>query len=79
MHLLCSTAKRCAHCLCLLSLLRSNRCGRGPVHDREDDAELGLLAAADLNPPKARVLLLLALIAGLDRDDLAGLLSASHR
>ena len=25
-HLLCSTAKRCAHCLCLLSLLRSNRC-----------------------------------------------------
>ena len=60
-------------------MLRSNRCGRGPVHDREDDAELGLLAAADLNPQKARVLLLLALIAGLDRDDLAGLLSASHR
>ena len=25
-HLLCSTAKRCAHCLCLLSLLPSNRC-----------------------------------------------------
>jgi len=60
-------------------MLRSNRCGRGPVHDCDDDAELGLLAAADLNPQKARVLLLLALIAGLDRDDLAGLLSASHR
>ena len=60
-------------------MLRSNRCGTGPVHDREDDAELGLLAAADLNPAKARVLLLLALIAGLDRDALAGLLSASHR
>ena len=25
-HLLCSNAKRCAHCLCLLSLLPSNRC-----------------------------------------------------
>jgi hypothetical protein len=25
-HLLCSTAKRCAHCLCLLSLLPSNLC-----------------------------------------------------
>ena len=60
-------------------MLRSNRCGSGPVHDREDDAELGLLAAAELNPAKARVLLLLAVIAGLERDALAGLLSASHR
>ena len=60
-------------------MLRSSRCVRGAVHDREDDAELGLLAAADLNPAKARVLLLLALIAGLDRDALAGLFSASHR
>ena len=60
-------------------MLRSNRCGRGPVHERDDDGELGLVAAGGLSPQKARVMLLLALIAGLHRDELAVLLSASHR
>ena len=60
-------------------MLRSNRCGRGPVHERDDDGELGLVAAGGLSPQKARVILLLALIAGLHRDELAVLLSASHR
>ena len=55
-------------------MLRSNRCGSGPVYDTPDDRRLGLLAAGDLNPAKARVLLLLALIAGLDHKDLEALL-----
>ena len=55
-------------------MLRSNRCGSGPVYDTPDHRRLGLLAAGDLNPAKARVLLLLVLVAGLDQNDLAGLL-----
>ena len=48
-------------------MLRANRCGSGPVHRCEDHAQLGLLPAGSLSPQKARVLLLLALIAGQDR------------
>ena len=55
-------------------MLRANRCGSGPVYEGPDDRQLGLLPAGSLNPQKARVLLLLALIAGLDRDGLAALL-----
>ena len=43
----------------------------GPVHRCEDHARLGLLPAGDLSPQKARVLLLLALINGDDRNTLA--------
>ena len=53
-------------------MLRANRCGSGPVHSHSDDERLGLLSAGSLNPQKARVLLLLCLIAGVDR----GVLSA---
>lgn len=52
-------------------MLRANRCGSGPVHRCEDHAKLGLLPAGDLSPQKARVLLLLALMAGDDRNALA--------
>ena len=55
-------------------MLRANRCGSGPVHSDADDARLGLLPAGSLNPQKARVLLLLASIAGLDRAELAALM-----
>ena len=48
-------------------MLRSNRCGSGTVHSHSDDERLGLLPGGSLNPQKARVLLLLCLIAGLDR------------
>jgi L-asparaginase len=48
-------------------ILRSNRCGSGPVYGDSDQAQLGLVPASGLNPQKARVLLLLALIAGLDQ------------
>ena len=41
-------------------MLRANRCGSGPVHHHSEDDRLGLLPAGSLNPPKARVLLLLA-------------------
>ena len=54
-------------------MLRANRCGSGPVHACSEDERLGLLPAGSLNPQKARVLLLLALIAGLDRGVLAEL------
>ncbi|MDA0258704.1 MAG: asparaginase, partial [Cyanobacteria bacterium] len=54
-------------------MLRANRCGSGPVHPCDHDARLGLLPAGSLNPQKARVLLLLALIAGVDRAGLANL------
>ncbi len=57
-------------------MLRANRCGSGPVHACSEDERLGLLPAGSLNPQKARVLLLLALIAGLDRGGLAELVSA---
>ena len=56
-------------------MLRANRCGSGPVHHHYEDERLGLLPAGSLNPQKARVLLLLALIAGWDAVALAGLMS----
>ena len=46
-------------------MLRANRCGSGPVHPCALQNELGLLAAGTLNPQKARILLILALIAGM--------------
>jgi L-asparaginase len=52
-------------------MLRANRCGSGPVHGCPEDQRLGLLAAGSLNPQKARVLVLLCLIAGLDRAGLS--------
>jgi len=57
-------------------MLRSNRCGAGPVYGDADQAQLGLLPAGCLNPQKARVLLILALIAGLDQPGLASLCEA---
>ena len=56
-------------------MLRANRCGSGPVHHHPEDVQLGLLAAGSLNPQKARVLLLLASIAGWDAVALAALMS----
>lgn len=58
-------------------MLRSNRCGSGPVYGDADQAQLGLLPAGCLNPQKARVLLILALIAGLDQPGLASLCEAA--
>ena len=55
-------------------MLRANRCGSGPVHHRGQFARLGLVPAGRLSPQKARVLLLLALMAGLDRAQLADLI-----
>jgi L-asparaginase len=52
-------------------MLRANRCGSGPVQSHSDDERLGLLSAGSLNPQKARVLLLLCLIAGVDRGGLS--------
>jgi L-asparaginase len=57
--------------------LRSNRCGSGPVYGDADQAQFGLLPAGCLNPQKARVLLILALIAGLDQPGLASLCEAA--
>ena len=56
-------------------MLRANRCGSGPVHCDSEDERLGLLPAGSLNPQKARVLLLLASIAGWDAVALAALMS----
>ncbi|QNJ30193.1 asparaginase [Synechococcus sp. A15-24] len=58
-------------------MLRANRCGSGPVHHHYEDERLGLLPAGNLSPQKARVLLLLALIAGLSRGELAAMISAT--
>ena len=58
-------------------MLRANRCGSGPVHQHSDDQRLGLLPAGSLNPQKARVLLLLAVLAGWDRNQLDALITAS--
>lgn len=55
-------------------MLRANRCGSGPVHSNSEDERLGLLPAVSLNPQKARLLLLLASITGLDRAKLAELM-----
>jgi len=54
--------------------VRSSRTGNGRVPARKDDASLGVLAAADLGPQKARVLVLLALLQGMDRGRIAELL-----
>ncbi len=56
-------------------MLRANRCGSGPVHHHPEDERLGLLPAGSLNPQKARVLLLLASIAGFDRAELGAWIS----
>ena len=58
-------------------MLRANRCGSGPVHHHSDDQQLGLLPAGSLNPQKARVLLLLAVLAGWDSNQLDALVTAS--
>jgi L-asparaginase len=58
-------------------MLRSSRCGAGPVYGDADQARFGLLPASGLNPQKARVLLLLALIAELDQQGLASLCEAA--
>ena len=57
-------------------MLRSSRCGSGPVHPSELQDELGLLPAGTLNPQKARILLILALIPGMERDELSRLLAS---
>ena len=57
-------------------MLRASRCGSGPVHSSELEDELGLLPAGTLNPQKARILLILALIAGMERDELSTLLAS---
>ena len=57
-------------------MLRSSRCGSGPVHPSELQDELGLLPAGILNPQKARILLILALIAGMERAELSALLAS---
>ena len=57
-------------------MLRASRCGRGPVHPCPLQDELGLLPAGTLNPQKARILLLLALIAGMERAELSALLTS---
>ena len=48
-------------------MLRASRCGSGPVYRSPEDERFGTLPAGRLNPQKARVLLLLSLIAGFDR------------
>jgi L-asparaginase len=58
-------------------MVRANRCGTGPVHSDSDDERLGLLPAGSLNPQKARVMLLLAVLAGWDRNQLDALITAS--
>ena len=58
-------------------MLRSTRCCSGPVYGDADQAQFGLLPAGSLNPQKARVLLILALIAGLDQPGLASLCEAA--
>ena len=56
-------------------MLRSNRCGSGLVHHHPEDERLGMLPSGSLNPQKARVLLLLASIAGFDRAGLGALMT----
>ena len=58
-------------------MLRANRCGSGPVHRCEEHARLGLLPAGMLSAQKARVLLLLALMDGLNREQLAALIQVT--
>ena len=58
-------------------MLRANRCGSGHLHPNPEDDRLGLLPAGSLNPQKARVLLLLAVLAGWERNQLDALITAS--
>ena len=58
-------------------MLRANRCGSGPVYRNPADERLGLLPAGSLNPQKARVMLLLAVMAGWDRNQLDAFITAS--
>ena len=58
-------------------MLRAARCGSGPVHRNPEGEQLDLLPAGSLNPQKARVLLLLAVLAGWDRNQLQALITAS--
>jgi L-asparaginase len=57
-------------------MLRASRCGSGPVHPCGLQDELGLLPAGILSPQKARILLILALIAGMERPELSALLAS---
>ena len=57
-------------------MLRASRCGSGPVHPCALQDQLGLLPAGTLSPQKARILLLLALIAGMERAELSALLAS---
>ena len=57
-------------------MLRASRCGSGPVYPCGLQDELGLLPAGTLSPQKARILLLLALIAGMERAELSALLAS---
>ena len=57
-------------------MLRASRCGGGPVHPCDLQDELGLLPVGTLSPQKARILLLLALIAGMGRPELSELLAS---
>ncbi len=58
-----------------VAVVRASRCLLGPVlHDiGNDDTQLGMLAAGDLSPQKARVLLLIGLRKGLDQEGLTRL------
>ena len=51
-------------------LVRSNRTGSGRVVAREDYDRLGMIPADNLNPQKARILLMLALTRTRDVDDI---------
>ena len=55
-------------------LVRTSRTGRGRVSARSDDGLLGLLPAEDLSSQKARVLVLLALLHGIEPQRIAQLL-----
>jgi len=57
-------------------LVLTSRTGRGRVPLRAEDARLGLLPAEDLSPQKARVLVLLALLKGLERQRISELLQS---
>jgi L-asparaginase/Glu-tRNA(Gln) amidotransferase subunit D len=51
-------------------LVRSNRTGNGRVVGRDDYDKMGLIPADNLNPQKARILLMLALTRTRDRQEI---------